>query len=120
MVGYFNWVILYPMKHKVDLTSNTLTLMKLKTYNSVDALEQGKVTEDVEFLCRSFESPLSPCDIRHPLTVPYPTRLNNIDEGMKCTQIRLTKIYPLPDQVDKKLLAESLSTASYVRNRVTV
>lgn len=72
-----------------------------------------------EYLCNYFKEHLSDHGIKHQLTTAYTPQQNGVAKRMNRTLMNLLRSIMHHKGVAKKIWAEALSTAVYVRNRVT-
>lgn len=72
-----------------------------------------------EYISRAFSSYMNDHGIQQQLTVPYSPQQNGVAERMNRTLMNHTRSMLLSKNLGKEFWAEALSTAVYVRNRVT-
>jgi transposase InsO family protein len=72
-----------------------------------------------EYLSRSFKDHLVVHGITHQLTVPYTPQQNGAAEGLNRTLLNSTRSMLKHINCDKIFCAEAVTTACYIKNRVT-
>jgi len=72
-----------------------------------------------EYLSNEFKAYLAQHGIKHELTVAYTPQQNGVAERMNRTLLDLTRAMLHHKKIDKIFWAEALTTAVYIRNRVT-
>ncbi len=72
-----------------------------------------------EYLSNKFRAYLSENGIHHQLTVAYTPQQKSVAERMNRTLMNLVRSMLHHKSIEKKVWAEALATAVYVRNRVT-
>jgi hypothetical protein len=116
---YSNWVTIFVLKRKSDVAECYLKYeasVERQTGNKIRALRSDRGGEYLsDFLKSHFESK----GISHELTAAYTPHQNGIAERMNRTLLNLVRSMLFHMKVPKRLWAEALSTAVYVRNRVT-
>eukprot|EP00171_Calliarthron_tuberculosum_P001057 IDg1057t1 len=102
---YSNWTVEYTMQNK-----ESCDVIKLKALRS----DNGG-----EYLSNEFKTYLITNGIKHQLTVAYTPQQNGVAERMNRTLLNLARSMLHHKGIDKKFWAEAISTAVYIRNRVT-
>jgi transposase InsO family protein len=72
-----------------------------------------------EYLSSRFNMHLDQCGIRHQLTVPHTPEQNGVAERLNRTLLDSVRSMLKHLDVDKRWWAEAVSTACYMKNRVT-
>jgi len=138
---YSNWTVEYTMKKKSEAlrcfkkyksyaeTHTTKKLQKLKVFESMSKEDHSKSFEAKlkvlrsdnggEYLSNEFKAYLAQHGIKHELTVAYTPQQNGVAERMNRTLLDLTRAMLHHKNMDKIFWAEALTTAVYIRNRVT-
>ena len=93
-----------------SLPNDLSDIFKLKTLRS----DNGG-----EYISTAFSDYLDDHGIQHQLSVPYTPQQNGVAERMNRTLMNHTRSILLSKNVNKEFWAEALSTAVYIRNRVT-
>lgn len=138
---YSNWTVEYTMKEKSEAlgcfknykayaeTHTSKKLQKLKVFESMSKEDHSKSFESKlkvlrsdnsgEYLSNEFKAYLAQHGIKHELTVAYTPQQNGVAERMNRTLLDLTRAMLHHKNIDKIFWAEALTTAVYIRNRVT-
>ncbi len=72
-----------------------------------------------EYISNQFKEYLSQHGIEHQLTIAYTPQQNGVAERMNRTLLDLIRSMLHTAKIEKRFWAEALSTAVYIRNRVT-
>ena len=138
---FSKWATVYTMTHKskvIDCFKHFKALAEKHTAKRLESLHvhefhgSGSVRADDasllqalrsdnggEYLSNDFRSFLADNGIRHQLTVAYTPQQNGVAERMNRTLLNLVRSMLHHKSMPKHFWAESLSTATYVLNRVT-
>ena len=116
---YSKWTVVYPMKSK----SETFSYFKkfhihAEKYTS-KRIKTIRTDNGGEYISKQFKSYIEQHGIEHQLTVSYTPQQNGVSERMNRTLMDLVRSMLHSARLDKKFWAEALSTAAYIRNRVT-
>ena len=132
---YSRWTSVYTMKRKSDAfecfrkykayaekhTGERVSSLNVihRTNQSHEQVKSIRTDNGGEYLSNSFKLFLQEHGIAHQLTVAYTPQQNGVAERLNRTLLDLVRSMLISKQVDKKFWAEALSTAVYVRNRMT-
>lgn len=137
---FSNWVVEYTMRRKSDALkcfkeykayAELHTEQKLKTLaigknneNEIEGLSTSRLKtlrsdNGGEYVSNEFKAFLAECGIKHQLTVAYTPQQNGVAERMNRTLLDLVRSMLLQKNIGKSFWAEAISTAVYIRNRVT-
>jgi hypothetical protein len=72
-----------------------------------------------EYLSREFKQYLEQCGIKHQLTIPYTPEQNGVAERLNRTLLDSARTMLKHMDCDKRWWAEAVSTACYIKNRIT-
>ncbi len=87
--------------------------------NSCSRLKALRTDNGAEYLSTEFNNYLAENGIEHQLTVAYTSQQNGVAERMSRTLIDLVRSLLHSKGLGKRFWGEALSTAEYIRNRVT-
>ncbi len=90
-----------------------------RTRKTAEELKALRTDNGGEYLSNAFKSYLQQHGIQHQLTVAYTPQQNGVAERMNRTLVNCVRSLLQTAKLEKKFWAEALSTAVYVRNRVT-
>ena len=138
---YSKWTVVYTMRRKSEVlhffkifrafaerhTSRTMRKLHIREFHGIDSgqddesltLKALRSDNGGEYLSSEFKTFLEETGIQHQLTVAYTPQQNGVAERMNRTLLDLVRSMLHHKSLPKRLWAEALSTAVYVRNRVT-
>ncbi len=90
-----------------------------RSRKTAEELKALRTDNGGEYLSNAFKSYLQQHGIQHQLTVTYTPQQNGVAERMNRTLVDCVRSLLQTAKLEKKFWAEALSTAVYVRNRVT-
>lgn len=135
-----NWTVAYAIREKSDSlavfkkfhkyaeahTGQKIKLLNVQQYTSSGSqsrkgakLKAIRTDNGGEYISREFQAYLSEHGIHHQLTVAYTPQQNGTAERMNRTLMDLIRCMLHQKNIPKKFWAEALSTAVYIRNRMT-
>ncbi len=101
-------------------TGNKVQRLQIHKYtNNPTRLKFLRTDNGGEYLSNEFRAYLAENGIHHQLTVAYTPQQNGVAERMNRTLMNLVRSMLHDKNIEKRFWAEALSTADYVRNRVT-
>lgn len=114
-----NWTVEYAMRTKSETFEYFKKFHKIAEAHTGRKLKVLRTDNGGEYLSNDFRAYLSNHGIKHQLTVAYTPQQNGVAERMNRTLMSLVRAIMHHRGVEKRFWAEALSTAVYVRNRVT-
>lgn len=107
-------------RHAETLLNNQVQRLEFTYYtNDVHKLKSIRSDNGGEYLSNGFCNYLDSHGIHHQLTVAYTPQQNGVAERMNRTLMDLVRSMLHHKNMDRHFWAEALSTAVYIRNRVT-
>lgn len=131
---FSKWTTVFTMRYKSESfeyfkqfhkyaethTDKKVQRLNIQKYTSdSEKLKTLRTDNGGEYLSTDFRSYLAENGIRHQLTVAYTPQQNGVAERMNRTLMNLVRSMLHQRNIDKRFWAEALSTAVYIRNRVT-
>ena len=132
---YSKWTVVFTMRKKSDALTcfkkfhklaekhtgekvNRLNIIK-RTQLNPEKVKALRTDNGGEYISGPFKSYLEENGIKHQLTIAYTPQQNGVAERMNRTLLDLVRSMLHHANMDKRFWAEALSTAVYIRNRVT-
>ena len=109
------WV--YPMKHKSEVFDRFLEWKAMVENASGNKLKVLRTDNGGEFTSTKFEEFLKSKGIRHERTIPKTSEQNGVAERLNRILVETVRSILIDSKLPHKFWAETLSTATYLRNR---
>eukprot|EP00171_Calliarthron_tuberculosum_P000045 IDg45t1 len=113
------WTVEYAMRNKSETIEYFKKFPKQAEAHTGRRLKVLRTDNSGEYLSNDFRAYLVNHGIKHQLTVAYTSQQNGVAERMNRTLMTIVRAIMRHKAVAKRFWAEALSTAVYVRNRVT-
>ena len=116
---YSKWAVLYTMKEKSECSSWFMkyqAMMERETGRKIKILRSDR---GGEYVSSTLKQHFDRNGMQHQFSAPYTPQQNGVAERYNRTVMELVRAMLHHKSMDKKYWAEALSTACYIRNRVT-
>jgi Reverse transcriptase (RNA-dependent DNA polymerase)/gag-polypeptide of LTR copia-type/Integrase core domain/GAG-pre-integrase domain len=113
------WSDVFCMKMKSEVLECFRIWQKLAECHTGCKIRTIRSDDGGEYLSRAFKDHLTEHGITHQLTVPYTPQQNGIAERLNRTLLNSTRSMLKHMNCDKIFWAEAVTTACYIKNRVT-
>jgi len=114
-----NWVTIYLLKQKSEVAGCFLQFEKYAERQTGRKIKRLRSDRGGEYLSNTLTSYFKHEGIVHELTAAYNPQQNGIAERFNRTSLNMVRSMLLHFSIPKPFWAEALSTAVYIRNRVT-
>ena len=116
---FSNWVTIYFMKQKSEVVGHFLQFEKFAERQTGHKIQVLRSDRGGEYLSEGLQSYFKHQGIVHEMTAAYTPHQNGVAERFNRTSLDLVRSMLHQMKVPKCFWAEALSTAVYIRNRVT-
>ena len=112
---HYTWV--YPLKTKDEVFQRFKEWQAEVENFTGHKVKTLRTDNGGEFTSNSFQAHLKACGIRHELTIPKTPEQNGVAERLNRTLVETTRAMLLDAKLPHRFWAETISTATYLRNR---
>lgn len=116
---YSNWVVIYAIRQKSESADCYMNYEKFAERQTGRKIRVVRSDRGGEYLSNVLEQHFESSGIKHELTAAFTPFQNGVAERLNRTLMELVRSMLHAKGLSKRLWAEALSTATYVRNRVS-